>query len=243
MNWAAARPSPSAALSQDGSIEARIAIDETMSRPFRHCRHHRRGGKIDRRLGLFVPARPSGMARPDLRVLIRDPHNEFPSAFPEQPSRPPTPHGTPRRWNWTLLALSGSRNSSNTLQGPRSGMPEEVDLLRDFIPVAKQMLWGRSAANPVIKADQRPPQHSDRRYHAGPLPHRRRHYRLLDERIGLLDAKGERPALRVRLGGPGDRRRAVGPALAASCSPRGLIPRTTSHQTIAARSSSGCSTP
>ena len=43
----------------------------------------------------------------------------------------------------------------------REAVPEEVDLLRDFIPVAKQMYGGVRRANPVIKRTSGNPSNSE----------------------------------------------------------------------------------
>ena len=169
-------------LSQDGSIEARIAIDETMSRHFAIV--GTTGVGKSTAVSLFV--RKAVEARPDLRVLILDPHNEFSSAFPDKSVRMDTSTLELPFWLFRLEEFV------EVLFRGREAVPEEVDLLRDFIPVAKQM-YGASSANPVIKRSTGPSSLTA----DTPVPYRIADViRLLDERIGLLDAKGERPALR-----------------------------------------------
>jgi len=169
-------------LSQDGSIEARIAIDETMSRHFAIV--GTTGVGKSTAVSLFV--RKAVQARPDLRVLILDPHNEFSSAFPDNSIRIDTSTLELPFWLFRLEEFV------EVLFRGRDAVPEEVDLLRDFIPMAKQM-YGSSAANPVIKRSSGPTSLTA----DTPVPYRIADViRLIDERIGLLDAKVERPALR-----------------------------------------------
>ncbi|MGY6708949.1 MAG: ATP-binding protein [Rhizobiaceae bacterium] len=169
-------------LSQDASIEARIAIDDTMSRHFAIV--GTTGVGKSTAVSLFV--RKAVAARPDLRVLILDPHNEFSAAFPDKSIRVDTTTLELPFWLFRLEELV------EVLFRGREAVPEEVDLLRDFIPQAKQM-YGSSSASSVIKRSTGPSSLTA----DTPVPYRIADViRLIDDRIGLLDAKNERPALR-----------------------------------------------
>jgi uncharacterized protein len=169
-------------LSQDGAIEARIAIDETLSRHFAIV--GTTGVGKSTAVSLFV--RKAVAARPDLRVLILDPHNEFSSAFPDSSIRIDTSTLELPFWLFRLEEFV------EVLFRGREAVPEEVDLLRDFIPLAKQA-YGSAASSPVIRRTNG----STTLTADTPVPYRIADViRLIDERIGLLDTKVERPFLR-----------------------------------------------
>ncbi|NMG41350.1 DUF87 domain-containing protein [Chelativorans sp. ZYF759] len=169
-------------LSQDGSIEARIAIDDTLSRHFAIV--GTTGVGKSTAVSLFV--RKAVAARPDLRVLILDPHNEFSAAFPENSIRIDTSTLELPFWLFRLEEFV------EVLFRGREAVPEEVDLLRDYIPMAKQM-YGSAATSPVVKRSSGP--HSLTA--DTPVPYRIADIlRLIDDRIGILEAKAERPFLR-----------------------------------------------
>ena len=73
-------------------------------------------------------------AQPDLRVLILDPHNEFASSLPEHCVRVDTSSLDLPFWLFRLEEFS------EVLFRGREADPEEVDLLRDLIPQAKNPL-------------------------------------------------------------------------------------------------------
>lgn len=169
-------------LSQDSSIKARIAIDETLSRHFAIV--GTTGVGKSTAVSLFV--RKAVAARPDLRVLILDPHNEFSSAFPDSSIRIDTSTLELPFWLFRLEEFV------EVLFRGREAVPEEVDLLRDFIPLAKQA-YGSAASSPVIRRTNG----STTLTADTPVPYRIADViRLIDERIGLLDTKVERPFLR-----------------------------------------------
>lgn len=170
-------------LSQDASIQARIAIDDTLNRHFAIV--GTTGVGKSTAVSLFV--RKAISARPDLRVLILDPHNEFSSAFPENSVSIDINSLELPFWLFRLEEFV------EVLFRGREPVPEEVDLLRDFIPQAKQFyatpsnnsMLKKPAATGTITADT-------------PVPYRMGDVlKMIDQRIGLLDAKVERPALRA----------------------------------------------
>ncbi|TIU02757.1 MAG: DUF87 domain-containing protein, partial [Mesorhizobium sp.] len=66
-------------LSQDEAIDANIAIDDTLARHFAIVGTT----GVGKSTAVSLLLRKSIAARPDLRVLILDPHNEFAASLPE----------------------------------------------------------------------------------------------------------------------------------------------------------------
>ncbi len=66
-------------LSQDESIAANIAIDDTLARHFAIVGTT----GVGKSTAVSLLLRKSIAARPDLRILILDPHNEFAASLPE----------------------------------------------------------------------------------------------------------------------------------------------------------------
>ncbi len=168
-------------LSQDEEIDAHIAIDDTLSRHFAVVGTT----GVGKSTAVALLLRKTIAARPDLRVLILDPHNEFAGALPELSVRLDTSNLDLPFWMFRLEELV------EVVFRGREVVPEELDLLRDLIPVAKAQY--RSAGSTPLA----------RRSHESltadlPVPYRMADLiRLLDERMGQLDAKVERPACRA----------------------------------------------
>ena len=177
-------------LSQDESISACIAIDDTLNRHFAVLGTT----GVGKSTAVSLLLRKAIEARPDLRVLILDPHNEFAPALPELSIRIDTTSLDLPFWLFRLEEFS------EVLFRGRESVPEEVDLLRELIPMAKQayrnpgssMQLRRSGDGNALTADT-------------PVPYRMADLlKLIDERMGLLDSKNDRPvyrALRIRIEG------------------------------------------
>lgn len=175
-------------LSQDDGIEARIAIDDTLNRHFAVVGTT----GVGKSTAVSLLLRKAIEARPDLRVLILDPHNEFSSAFPDRSIRIDTTSLDLPFWLFRLEELV------EVLYRGRDPIPEEVDLLRELVPLAKHLyrnpshngLMRRSSDANGITADT-------------PVPYRVADVlKIIDERIGQLDTKNDRPiyrALRIRI--------------------------------------------
>jgi DNA helicase HerA-like ATPase len=172
-------------LSQDDVIDAKIAIDDTLARHFAVVGTT----GVGKSTAVALLLRKTLEARPDLRVLILDPHNEFASALPGQSFRIDTNSLDLPFWLFRLEELA------EVVFRGREVVPEELDVLRDLIPIAKAMYRTGGAAflrrgQDATTADQ-------------PVPYRMADLiGLIDERMGLLDSKGDRPvykALRARL--------------------------------------------
>ncbi|MHB2264359.1 ATP-binding protein [Aliihoeflea sp. PC F10.4] len=176
-------------LSQDEQIFARIAMDTTLSRHFAVLGTT----GVGKSSAVALLLRKAIEANPDLRVLILDPHNEFHSAFPQQSIRIDTNSLDMPFWLFRLEELY------EVLFRGREPVAEEVDLLRDMIPMAKNRynrpsgsaaLLRRGVDATSVTADT-------------PVPYRMIDLlKLIDERTGLLESKAERPhcrALRARI--------------------------------------------
>jgi len=173
-------------LSQDETIAACVAIDDAMNRHFAVVGTT----GVGKSTAVSLLLRKAVAARPDLRVLILDPHDEFHTTFPGQVVRIDSKTLDLPFWLFKLEELV------EVLYRGREAVPEEVELLRDLIPHAKQAFRGGQSVQL-------------RRYHDGgvtadtPVPYRMADLlKLIDERMGQLDTKNERPfyrALRIRI--------------------------------------------
>lgn len=169
-------------LSQDEDIKARIAIDETLSRHFAVVGTT----GVGKSTAVSLLLRKAIEARPDLRVLILDPHNEFSSAFPDRSIRIDTTTLDLPFWLFRLDELV------EVLFRGRDAVPEEVDLLRELVPLAKQQYRSagqggmlRRGSDGGVTGDT-------------PVPYRMADVlKIIDDRIGLLESKNDRPAYRA----------------------------------------------
>jgi DNA helicase HerA-like ATPase len=174
-------------LSQDEALEARIAMDDTLARHFAVVGTT----GVGKSTAVSLLLHKAIETRPDLRILIMDPHNEFAQCFENSAIKIDTTTLDLPFWLFRLEELV------EVLYRGREAVPEEVDLLRDIIPVAK--LSYRSGGGHVsVRRGGDSSITSDT-----PVPYRITDLlRLIDERMGLLDSKQERPfyrALRTRL--------------------------------------------
>ncbi|MCV0397997.1 MAG: DUF87 domain-containing protein [Rhizobiaceae bacterium] len=185
----AGRPSVSIGeLSQDASIEARIAIDDTLSRHFAVLGTT----GVGKSSAVSLLLQRAVQARPDLRVLILDPHNEFGSAFANEAINIDSTTLDLPFWLFRLEELV------EVLFRGREPNPEEVDLLRDLVPQAKLVYRNPSSGGLVRKGGGDSAITADT-----PIPYRMADLiHLIDERMGMLETKIDRPiyrALRIRI--------------------------------------------
>lgn len=175
-------------LSQDETLEARIAIDDTLNRHFAVVGTT----GVGKSTAVSLLVRKAIEARPELRVLILDPHNEFSTAFPDKSIRISTQTLELPFWLFRLDELV------EVLYRGRESVAEELDLLRDLIPLAKQAYRNPSGIAVVRRAADAAGITADT-----PVPYRMADVlKLIDERMGLLDSKNDRPAyraLRIRI--------------------------------------------
>jgi len=168
-------------LSQDEAVDANIAIDDTLARHFAVVGTT----GVGKSTAVSLLLRKSLAARPDLRVLILDPHNEFAASLPEHCVRIDTASLDLPFWLFKLEEFT------EVLFRGREAAPEEVDLLRDLIPVAKN-LYRNPNAGMFLKRGV------DALTADTPVPYRIADLvRQIDERIGQLESKNDRPALKA----------------------------------------------
>lgn len=170
-------------LSQDDTIAACVSIDDTLSRHFAVVGTT----GVGKSTAVSLLLRKAIASRPDLRVLILDPHNEFSTTFPDQSIRIDSDTLDLPFWLFRLEEFV------EVLYRGRTPVAEEVDLLRSIIPQAKQIFRGggqpvqlkRSSDANSITADT-------------PVPYRMADLiSLISDRMGLLDSKNDRPAYRA----------------------------------------------
>lgn len=167
-------------LSQDEAIEANIAIDDTLARHFAIVGTT----GVGKSTAVSLLLRKSIAARPDLRVLILDPHNEFAASLPEYCVKVDTSTLDLPFWMFRLEEFA------EVLFRGREAVPEEIDALRDLIPSAKNLY-----RNPNSGAYLR--RGSDALTADTPVPYRIADLvKQIDERIGLLESKNDRPVLK-----------------------------------------------
>lgn len=167
-------------LSQDESINACIAIDDTLARHFAVVGTT----GVGKSTAVSLLLRKTIEAQPDLRVLILDPHNEFSAALPDHSVKVDTATLDLPFWLFRLEEFA------EVLFRGREIEPEEIDVLRDLIPNAKNLY-----RNPHAGAFLR--RGADLLTADTPVPYRIADLiKQIDERMGLLESKNERPIYR-----------------------------------------------
>ncbi|MEM5501046.1 DUF87 domain-containing protein [Ahrensia kielensis] len=119
-------------LSQNSDIPALIAIDAMLSRHFAVVGTT----GVGKSSTVTLLMRKIIEQRPDMRILILDPHNEFSSAFPDKSiviteSNLDLPFWAFKLEEFVEVLFRGNEH-----------IPAEVDILRDLIPRAKQLFKG-----------------------------------------------------------------------------------------------------
>ncbi len=172
-------------LSQDASIPAVVCMDDLLKRHFAIVGSTGTGKSTSVALLL----RKIVETRPNLRVLILDPHNEYASAFPDQSITISTDTLELPFW------LFQQEELCDVIFRGRDNVEEEIDALRDLIPIAKSRynqkpdqpaggLLRRSSGATTITADT-------------PIPYRMSDlFGLIDEEIGQLEGSHGRSTLK-----------------------------------------------
>ncbi|HFC05031.1 MAG TPA: DUF87 domain-containing protein [Rhizobiales bacterium] len=172
-------------LSQDESIPAVVCMDDMLKRHFAIVGSTGTGKSTSVALLL----RKIVEARPKLRVLILDPHNEYASAFPDQAVTISTDTLELPFW------LFQQEEICEVIFRGRENVEEEIDALRDLIPLAKTRynqkqaqptgsLLRRTSGTPTITADT-------------PIPYRMTDlFNLIEEEIGQLEGNHNRAVLK-----------------------------------------------
>ena len=191
-------------LSQDESIDACIAIDDTLNRHFAVLGTT----GVGKSTAVSLLLRKAIEARPDLRVLILDPHNEFAPALPEYAIRIDTNSLDLPFWLFRLEEFT------EVLFRGREAVPEEVDLLRELIPLAKHAYRNP----PIRRAELR--RGGDAITADTPIPYRMADLLQADRRAHGAAGEQERPAGLQGAAESASKRRSTTRATA-SCSIRG----------------------
>lgn len=173
-------------LSQNASIPALISIESLITRHFAVLGSTGVGKSSAVSLLLRIIIKQ----RPELRILILDPHNEFASAFPKNAIS--IDHNTFDMPYW-LFKLE---EFAEAVFRGRPVIAGEVDALRDLIPMAKEQF--ANSEQPVAPSLLK----RDRDYTSmtadTPAPYRIADLiKLIDERIGQLEGKSDRPVMKA----------------------------------------------
>lgn len=168
-------------LSQDASVDATIHIPSMLSKHFAVVG----STGVGKSTAVSLLLHKAISADPKLRVLILDPHNEFAAAFPNDAVVIDTETLDLPFW---LMRLE---EFGEVVFRGRPSIPEEMDILRDVIPEAKRAFRGggdgmmrRQTEKSSVTADT-------------PVPYRMADLlALIDERIGRLEGRSEKPVLR-----------------------------------------------
>ncbi|WP_110033290.1 ATP-binding protein [Hoeflea marina] len=169
-------------LTQDTSLSALIHIPSLLSRHFAVVGTTGVGKSTAVTLLLHKALK----ADPALRILILDPHNEFAAAFPQEAVVIDTETLDLPFWLFRLEELT------EVLFRGRPAVPEEIDALRDLIPEAKRSFKGSADTALIRKAQEKSSLTADT-----PVPYRVADLlALIDERIGKLEGRSEKPHLR-----------------------------------------------
>lgn len=169
-------------LTQDDSVDATISIPQMLSKHFAVLG----STGVGKSTAVSLLLNKAIQQDPKLRVLILDPHNEFAAAFPMTSVVIDTDTLDLPFW---LMKLE---EFAEVLYRGRKAVSEELDVLRDLIPEAKRAF--RGADNSVMRrASEKSSLTSDT-----PVPYRIADLlALIDERIGRLEGRDEKPALRT----------------------------------------------
>ena len=169
-------------LTQDESIDAAIHIPSMLSKHFAIVG----STGVGKSTAVSFLLHKAIEADPKLRVLILDPHNEFAAAFPEHAIVIDTDTLDLPFW---LMRLE---EFAEVLYRGRPAVVEELDILRDLIPEAKRAFRGGDSG-----LTRRPTEKSSTTADT-PVPYRMADLlALIDERIGRLEGRGEKPILRT----------------------------------------------
>jgi len=169
-------------LTQDESLDATIHVPSMLEKHFAIVGTTGVGKSTSVTLLLHKAIQ----ADPNLRVLILDPHNEFASAFGDLAVVIDTDTLDLPFWLFRLEEFA------EVVFRGRPPVPEEMDILRDLIPEAKRAFRGSSENGLMRRTSEKSSMTADT-----PVPFRIADLlALVDERIGRLEGRAEKPHLR-----------------------------------------------
>lgn len=185
-------------LTQDASIPATVCIDDMLSRHFALLGTT----GVGKSSAVALLLRRAIAARPRLRVLILDPHNEYSGAFPDRSLSIDADGLDLPFWMFKLEEFA------EVVFRGRPAFEEEADILREVVGLARERYRGGSERNPMRDINssllKRPldsglGRRDDAMGGAGdtPTPYRITDaLRIVDELIGLHEVRWPRASLR-----------------------------------------------
>ncbi|MEM7289055.1 MAG: DUF87 domain-containing protein, partial [Pseudomonadota bacterium] len=172
-------------LTQDQSVEAKIEIDKLLSRHFAVVGTT----GVGKSTSVTLLMRKVIKSRPDIRVLMLDPHNEFATAFPNVSVVVDASNLVLPYWLFKLDEFA------EVVFRGQSGFDSETELLRDIIPLAKDQYRAemeKTGSSLVKKKVSKSTVTADT-----PVPYRIVDLmKIIDDRLGLLEGKAEKPFLK-----------------------------------------------
>ncbi|MGE3148487.1 MAG: ATP-binding protein [Pseudorhodoplanes sp.] len=167
-------------LRQDEAIGSYINIDELVGKHFAVLGTT----SVGKSTGVAIILQQILEARPDLRIFLIDPHNEYGRCFGQKAQVL-----TPRNLRLPFW-LFNFEETIDAFFGGRPGIEEEVEILSDVIPLAKTAyLQYRNGDRQLSKRVQRNPGYTA----DTPVPYRIEDLiALLDERMGKLENRASR---------------------------------------------------
>ncbi len=175
-------------LTQDQSVDAKIEINMLLSRHFAVVGTT----GVGKSTSVTLLLRNIIKVRPDIRVLMLDPHNEFATAFPTDSVVVDSSNLLLPFWLFTLDEFA------EVVFRGQDGFDAEEEMLRDLIPLAKEMYraeMDKSAGKLAKKTTNKSNLTADM-----PVPYRLADLlKIIDDRLGLLEGKADKPYLKSLL--------------------------------------------
>ncbi|MCF3640993.1 DUF87 domain-containing protein [Rhizobium sp. TRM95111] len=169
-------------LTQDESLDATIHVPSMLEKHFAIVGTT----GVGKSTAVTLLLHKAIQSNPKLRVLILDPHNEFAAAFPDHAVVIDTDTLDLPFWLFRLEEFA------EVVFRGRPPVPEEMDILRDLIPEAKKAFRGANESGLMRRTTEKSSITADT-----PVPFRVADLMaLLDERIGRLEGRAEKPHLR-----------------------------------------------
>ncbi|MEM9331805.1 MAG: DUF87 domain-containing protein [Pseudomonadota bacterium] len=174
-------------LTQDQSVDAKIEIDKLLSRHFAVVGTT----GVGKSTSVTLIMRKIIKARPDIRILMLDPHNEFATAFPNDAVVVDSTNLLLPFWLFKLDEFS------EVVFRGQEGFDTEAEMLRDLIPLAKEQYridMEKSGGSSLVKkkASGKTNLTADM-----PVPYRLQDLlKIIDDRLGLLEGKADKPFLK-----------------------------------------------
>ncbi|MBN9062091.1 MAG: ATP-binding protein [Rhizobiales bacterium] len=174
-------------LSQDASIAASVSIHDMLNRHFAVVGTT----GVGKSTAVSMLVRKSVETKPDLRVLILDPHNEYANAFSELSITIDASTLELPFWMFKFEELS------EVVFRGRTGLDEEQEILRDMIALAKSRNRAGDSLGASISILKRPTDSGSATTADTPVPYRMLDLiQILDDHLGKLDVQHDRARLR-----------------------------------------------